>query len=65
MEKVHNRMPVIIAPAAYTAWLNRDTPADRVNEMLKPYPDELEAYRVSSPVNSSGNDDPECFEKIG
>ena len=55
MAKLHNRMPVILDPADYDAWLD---PARGGTELLRPCPEEwLEAVPVSTRVNSPGNDD--------
>ena len=61
MSQLHNRMPVILAPADYDAWLD---PSDlRGPELLRPCPTEwLEALPVSTRVNSPKNDDPSIFE---
>lgn len=58
---LHERMPVILAPEAYTRWLQAGDPA---NDLLKPFPAEAMArYRVSDVVNSVRNDGPECFAR--
>jgi putative SOS response-associated peptidase YedK len=55
MAKLHNRMPVILDPAEYDAWLD---PARGGTELLRPCPDAwLEAVPVSTRVNSPRNDD--------
>jgi putative SOS response-associated peptidase YedK len=57
--EVHERMPVIIAPAAIDEWLTAD-PA-RAAALIAPAPDDtLVATRVSKRVNSVKNDDPAC-----
>ncbi|HVE82456.1 MAG TPA: SOS response-associated peptidase [Myxococcales bacterium] len=62
MKGIHNRMPAILTPDQYEAWLDpklRD--ADRLAEMLRPYGGgDLEAYSVSQAVNSPANEGPEC-----
>lgn len=64
---VHDRMPVILQPDDYGFWLD---PAMKDTEALKElvqtvYPDDaLEAYPVSTHVNSPENDDPECIEPV-
>lgn len=60
---IHNRMPVIIRPSDYAAWLDpAQQDAAKVQSLIKPTPDEeLTAYPVSRHVNSPGNDDPRCI----
>jgi putative SOS response-associated peptidase YedK len=63
---IHNRMPVILHRDAYTQWLD---PAPqmpiRLDNLLTPYPaDEMEAYPVSTLVNSPGNDRAECIVPV-
>jgi putative SOS response-associated peptidase YedK len=60
MESIHNRMPVILPPDAYSEWL---TPEDRqptqLEKLLVPYdPSEMVAFPVSKMVNSPDNDSP-------
>jgi putative SOS response-associated peptidase YedK len=62
---VHDRMPVILAPADYDRWLDRATPIEALKAMLKPLPAELmEAYAVSRLVNSVRNDREECIAPV-
>jgi putative SOS response-associated peptidase YedK len=54
---VHDRMPVILMPDDYEAWLDKGTPIDAARTMLKPYDAGLmKAYAVSRDVNSVKND---------
>ena len=56
---VHGRMPVILPPDAWDAWLaGEEVP-------LAPYPaDAMTAHPVSTHVNRPANDDPRCVEPI-
>ena len=56
---VHGRMPVILPPDSWDAWLmGGDVP-------LAPYPaGEMTAWPVSAHVNRPANDDPRCVEPI-
>jgi putative SOS response-associated peptidase YedK len=60
---IHDRMPAILPPDAYDAWLAPSPRhADLLLPLLSPYPTELlEAYPVSDLVNSPSNDDPACI----
>jgi putative SOS response-associated peptidase YedK len=61
--KVHDRMPVILAPSDYERWLDTSDP-DPV-DLLRPYPsDAMRAYPVSPRVNSPKNDDVELIEPL-
>jgi putative SOS response-associated peptidase YedK len=61
---VHDRMPVIIAPADHGRWLDPDARADAVEDLLRPYPAEaMEAIPVSTHVNKPSHDDPKCTER--
>ena len=58
--EVHDRMPVILAPADHARLL--DAAAGDGRSLLRPCPAEwLEALPVSPRVNSPANDDPECL----
>jgi putative SOS response-associated peptidase YedK len=63
MQKLHNRMPVILPPSAYPAWLDPDErDPDSLQDLLVPYPAvEMMAYPVSTLVNSPANDRPELI----
>ncbi|MFO7901332.1 MAG: SOS response-associated peptidase [Planctomycetota bacterium] len=66
VKPIHDRMPVILDPADYPAWLD---PAGEDKEtlqgMLKPFPSsELEAYPVRSMVNNPQNDTEDCVERV-
>jgi putative SOS response-associated peptidase YedK len=64
MARLHDRMPVILDPASYGAWLNPATPAADALSMLRPYDGAaaLSAYPVSTYVNSPAHDDAKCLE---
>ena len=63
---VHDRMPVIVAPRDYAAWLDpglRDP--DAVKPYLRAWPaDEMEAFPVSTRVNRPGSNDARCIEAV-
>ncbi|PLX36293.1 MAG: DUF159 family protein [Hyphomicrobiales bacterium] len=63
---IHHRMPAVIAPEDFDAWLDTATvPARKAVEMLKPAPDDLfEAIPVSNRVNAVRNDDPDLLSEI-
>ena len=62
---VHDRMPVILMPDGYDAWLDKATPIEAARAMLKPYDAELmKAYAVSRDVNSVKNDAETLIEPL-
>jgi len=67
MELIHDRMPVILHEKDEGMWLDpqlNDT--DKLSTLLKPYPaKEMEAYKVSTFVNSPKNNSPKCIEPVG
>lgn len=62
----HDRMPVILMPGDYEAWLDPDVRDSReLTKLLRPYAHaEMRTYAVSALVNSPSNDDPRCVEPI-
>ena len=55
---IHDRMPVLIAPADYERWISEETPLAEARALCAPAGDEeLRAFRVSFAVNSSENDE--------
>ncbi len=63
---IHDRMPVILAPDAYTTWLDPgEQSPQRLLDLLVPAPDDaLVAVPVSDHVNSPAHDDPACVEPL-
>ncbi len=61
---LHHRMPAIVPAAERGAWLDTETPVGDALSLLKPYEGALEAYPVSTLVNSPANDVPECIEPV-
>ena len=62
--EIHNRMPVILPRNVEAQWLDPDIEdPQKVLPLLSPYPeDEIEAYAVSTVVNSPRNDVATCVE---
>ena len=60
---VHDRMPVILPPAHYAAWLDhRAFDPEPLQSLLGPLPaDEMQATQVSSRVNNARHDAPDCL----
>lgn len=60
---IHDRMPVVLDPAAWATWLDRDVgDVERLRELLAPPPStELVAYPVTTWVNDPKHDDPACI----
>lgn len=63
MATIHNRMPVILPEQAYPTWLETgEGDVQRLTELLVPYSEqEMQAYPVSTLVNSPNNDVPELI----
>jgi putative SOS response-associated peptidase YedK len=63
---VHDRMPVILPSSAYDFWLDREnTNIEKLKTLLVPYDaDLMDAYPVSSIVNSPQNDLEQCLHSI-
>jgi putative SOS response-associated peptidase YedK len=65
VEGVHDRMPVMLLPEDYDAWLGSTTEPEDLRNLLRPYDENLmEAYAVSRKVNSVKDDSEECIEPI-
>jgi putative SOS response-associated peptidase YedK len=66
LRPIHDRMPVILAPADYDAWLDVGRfDRTRLANLLRPYPAEaLEAYPVSARVSNPRIDDESCAEPV-
>lgn len=63
MEAIHHRMPVFLAPDAWSAWLDPATKADDLKPLLEPPPAErLARHPVSPAVNKPANDAADLLE---
>jgi len=65
MAAVHDRMPAILAPELFEAWLDPATPSGEITPMIRPLTKgALEIFPVCSRVNSVANDDPSLQERL-
>lgn len=66
MAAIHDRMPVIIAPEDYTAWLDPQcAERDTIAHLLEPYPAEsMRVTAVGTRVNNVKNDGPDLVEPV-
>ena len=67
MEPIHDRMPVILTREAEDIWLDSDVQdTGLLSELLVPYrAQDMEAYEVSTLVNSPRNNSPEVIAPVG
>jgi putative SOS response-associated peptidase YedK len=60
---IHDRMPLVLAPSAWDAWLDRGkTDPAAIDALLAQPTPELLAYEVTPHVNDPRHDDAECLE---
>jgi putative SOS response-associated peptidase YedK len=62
---IHERMPVILDPDQFDAWLDPEAETSDLEAMLRPYGDGLSLQQVSTRVNSPKHDDPSLIEPVG
>lgn len=64
MRSIHNRMPVILPQSAYEEWLSpSELDSRELAPLLVPFPPEsMQAYPISTLVNSPQNDLPQVIE---
>ncbi len=61
--EVHDRMPVLLDPSGAVGWLDpAAVPGDLLGLCAPPANELLNRYRVSTVVNNSRNDTPECIQ---
>lgn len=64
MEKIHNRMPVILSPDLEESWLGVED-EDELEQLLMPLKDgSLDMYEVSRAVNSPKNNNASLLERV-
>jgi putative SOS response-associated peptidase YedK len=63
---IHNRMPLIVDPAHYDAWIAHDAELADLSAILRHVADDdgFEVYPVSKAVNSPKNDSPELVQRV-
>ncbi len=66
MERIHNRMPVMLPSEAEPLWLDQGVQdPEMLMKVLAPFSaSKMEAYQVSTLVNSPKNDVPECIARL-
>jgi putative SOS response-associated peptidase YedK len=66
LRDIHDRMPVILPKEVEDFWLDPSVGDHRrLLDILGPYPaDQMDAYPVSSLVNSVKNDSPACIDRV-
>jgi putative SOS response-associated peptidase YedK len=62
VKQIHDRMPVILDPTDYDAWLDPKADPAHVRSLLRPLPDDAITGTPLKPiVNSVKNNGPECL----
>jgi putative SOS response-associated peptidase YedK len=65
LSPIHDRMPVILQPDAYDAWLDPKTDVHVFKRLLQPFPaSEMKSYPVGSAVNYPDNDTAEIIVRV-
>jgi putative SOS response-associated peptidase YedK len=64
--ELHDRMPVVLGPAAWPVWLGEEpTELSELKALLAPYPtEEMTCWPVSVRVGNVKNNDPSLIEPI-
>jgi len=61
---IHHRMPVVLKPEHYDAWLDPATAAEAVDQLIADSREDLVGYPVSTRVNNARNDDATLIERL-
>ncbi|MCL6096290.1 MAG: SOS response-associated peptidase [Patescibacteria group bacterium] len=65
MSPIHNRMPVILNKEDEDIWLDQESEEGSLTDLFAPFDaNKMEAYPVSSLVNSAKNQSPEIIRKL-
>jgi putative SOS response-associated peptidase YedK len=64
LEAIHDRMPLIVIPERYEAWLDRDTDDTTLRGLLDAKCEAISTYPVSTYVNKPANNDAECIRPV-
>jgi putative SOS response-associated peptidase YedK len=58
---IHDRMPVVLDEDGWERWLD---PVSDAQALLTPYPGDLEAWRVSTRINTPRNQGPDLIDRV-
>ncbi len=61
---LHHRVPVVLAPADYSKWLDPKTPPTDLRALLTPYAGGLDVFAVSMILNDGTTDEPRCLDPV-
>lgn len=61
---IHHRMPVVLAPDQFDAWLEPETSAANVQGLIHASRADFVGHRVSTRVNTTRHDDPDLIAEI-
>ncbi len=66
MRPIHDRMPVILSPDQYDAWMNpKETHVEALKSLLVPFPsDRMHAYPISSRINTPRKDSQDLLDPL-
>jgi len=66
MAEIHDRMPVILKPEDEKIWLDTSNPdVNSLSKLLVPFDyNQMEAFEVSSDVNSPNNNSPQLIQQL-
>ena len=64
MKNLHDRMPVILAPEHFDAWLDTDSDVEELETLLRPFEGTLEAYEVDKRVGKVRENDEQLLEPV-
>jgi putative SOS response-associated peptidase YedK len=65
MQKLHDRMPVILSPEDFDLWLEPGVDTEELEALLKPYEGNLEAHPVSRRVGKPSENDADLIKPVG
>lgn len=60
--QIHDRMPIVLKPEHYDAWVDPNTSATAVQEIISDALADFVAYPVNTKVNNARNDFPELLD---
>lgn len=64
IREIHPRMPVVLAPEHFAAWLSASTTKEEVAALVDNARQDFMGYPVSTQVNNAGNDFPELVQEL-
>lgn len=64
LDRIHGRMPVVLAPDHYDQWISSETSEPALRALASEHFGSIQTYAISTHVNKPANNDAECIRPL-